>query len=92
MAAIGFIGLGNMGAPMAANLVKAGHQVTGYDIVPAAVATLAAKGGPVAASAAEAVAAGEIVITMLPAGPAGARGLSRQWRGAGSRARLCASD
>ena len=37
MAAIGFIGLGNMGAPMAANLVKAGHQVTGYDIVPAVV-------------------------------------------------------
>ncbi len=69
MAAIGFIGLGNMGAPMAANLVKAGHQVTGYDIVPAAVASLAAKGGRAAASAAEAVAAGEIVITMLPAGP-----------------------
>ena len=69
MATIGFIGLGNMGAPMAANLVKAGHQVTGYDIVPAAVAALAAKGGRAAASAAEAVAAGEIVITMLPAGP-----------------------
>jgi 3-hydroxyisobutyrate dehydrogenase len=69
MTAIGFIGLGNMGAPMAANLVKAGHQVTGYDIVPAAVATLAAKGGRAAASAAEAIAAGEIVITMLPAGP-----------------------
>ena len=69
MTAIGFIGLGNMGAPMAANLVKAGHQVTGYDIVLAAVATLAAKGGRAAASAAEAVAAGEIVITMLPAGP-----------------------
>jgi 3-hydroxyisobutyrate dehydrogenase len=69
MAAIGFIGLGNMGAPMAANLVKAGHQVTGYDVVPAAVASLAAKGGRAAASAAEAIAAGEIVITMLPAGP-----------------------
>ena len=33
MAAIGFIGLGNMGAPMAANLLKAGHQVTGFDVV-----------------------------------------------------------
>jgi 3-hydroxyisobutyrate dehydrogenase len=69
MTAIGFIGLGNMGAPMAANLIKAGHQVTGFDIVPAAVAALAAKGGRAAASAAEAVAAGEVVITMLPAGP-----------------------
>ena len=69
MATIGFIGLGNMGAPMAANLVKAGHQVTGYDIVPAPADALAAKGGRAAASAAEAVAAGEIVVTMLPAGP-----------------------
>ena len=69
MTAIGFIGLGNMGAPMAANLVKAGHQVTGYDIVPAAIAALLAAGGRAAASAAEAVAAGDVVITMLPAGP-----------------------
>ena len=69
MTAIGFIGLGNMGAPMAANLVKAGHQVTGYDIVPSALAAFAAAGGRAAASAAEAVAAGEVVITMLPAGP-----------------------
>ncbi len=69
MATIGFIGLGNMGAPMAANLVKAGHQVTAYDIVPAPVEALAAKGGRRAASAAEAVASGDIVITMLPAGP-----------------------
>ena len=69
MTAIGFIGLGNMGGPMAANLVKAGHQVTGYDILPAAVAALSAAGGHAAASAAEAVAAGDVVITMLPAGP-----------------------
>jgi 3-hydroxyisobutyrate dehydrogenase len=69
MTAIGFIGLGNMGSPMAANLVKAGHQVTGYDLAPAAVAALAANGGRAAASAAEAVAAAEVVITMLPAGP-----------------------
>src|SRR5262249_1785626 len=69
MATIGFIGLGNMGAPMAANLLKAGHQVTGYDIVANARDALAQKGGRAAASAAEAAAAGEIVITMLPAGP-----------------------
>ncbi len=69
MTVIGFIGLGNMGAPMAANLMKAGHQVTGYDLVPAAVAALAANGGRPAASAVEATAAVDIVITMLPAGP-----------------------
>jgi len=69
MAAIGFIGLGNMGAPMAANLLKTGHEVTGYDLVEKARAALAANGGRVAASRAEAAAAGEIVITMLPAGP-----------------------
>jgi 3-hydroxyisobutyrate dehydrogenase len=69
MATIGFIGLGNMGAPMAANLLKAGHQVTGYDIVASARDALVQQGGRAAASAAEAAAAGEIVITMLPAGP-----------------------
>jgi 3-hydroxyisobutyrate dehydrogenase len=69
MATIGFIGLGNMGAPMAANLLKAGHQVIGFDLVPVAVEALVAKGGLAAKSAAEAVAAGEVMITMLPAGP-----------------------
>ena len=69
MAAIGFIGLGNMGAPMAANLVKAGHRVTGYDVVANACAALAQQGGQAAASAAEAAGAGDVVITMLPAGP-----------------------
>jgi 3-hydroxyisobutyrate dehydrogenase len=69
MATIGFIGLGNMGAPMAANLVKAGHQVTGYDVVPAACEKLAAAGGRIAGSAVEAAEAGEFVLTMLPAGP-----------------------
>src|SRR5437667_11088097 len=69
MATIGFIGLGNMGAPMAVNLVKAGHQVAGFDLVPGAAEALAAKGGRAAASAAAAAGAGEIVITMLPAGP-----------------------
>jgi 3-hydroxyisobutyrate dehydrogenase len=69
MATIGFIGLGNMGAPMAANLLKAGHQVTGFDLVAGRAEALAAKGGRVAATAAEAAAAGEMIITMLPAGP-----------------------
>src|SRR6202790_4254541 len=68
MATIGFIGLGNMGAPMAANLVKAGHSVTGYDLVPAALQALAAAGGKTASSAAEAAKGADIVITMLPAG------------------------
>ncbi len=69
MATIGFIGLGNMGAPMAANLVRAGHQVTGFDLVPGAMEALATKGGHAVASVAEAAGAGDIVITMLPAGP-----------------------
>jgi 3-hydroxyisobutyrate dehydrogenase len=68
MATIGFIGLGNMGGPMAANLVKAGHAVTGYDLNPAALQALAAAGGKTAASAAEAVKGASVVITMLPAG------------------------
>src|ERR1700750_2534267 len=71
MATIGFIGLGNMGAPMAANLVRAGHQVTGFDLVPGAMEALATKGGHTVASVAEAAAADDIVITMLPAGPQG---------------------
>jgi 3-hydroxyisobutyrate dehydrogenase len=68
MATIGFIGLGNMGGPMAANLVKAGHTVTGFDLNPAALDALAKAGGNVASSAAEAVAGASVVITMLPAG------------------------
>ena len=68
MAAIGFIGLGNMGAPMAANLAKAGHDVTGYDLNPAAMQALAAAGGKIAASAAEAAKGAAIVVTMLPEG------------------------
>ena len=69
MAKIGFIGLGNMGSPMAANLVKAGHLVTGFDLISKAVESLAAKGGTGAASPHAAAAGSEIVITMLPAGP-----------------------
>lgn len=68
MATIGFIGLGNMGAPMAANLVKAGHTVTGFDLNPAALVALQQAGGKAAASAAEAAAGASVVITMLPAG------------------------
>ncbi|MFC2967142.1 3-hydroxyisobutyrate dehydrogenase [Acidimangrovimonas pyrenivorans] len=60
---IGFIGLGNMGAPMAANLVKAGHQVTGFD-----TAAPMPEGVTKAASAAEAAKGAEVVITMLPNG------------------------
>jgi 3-hydroxyisobutyrate dehydrogenase len=68
MAVIGFIGLGNMGAPMAVNLVKAGHRVAGYDINANAVQTLCAAGVQVARSAADATRGADVVITMLPAG------------------------
>jgi 3-hydroxyisobutyrate dehydrogenase len=68
MATIGFIGLGNMGAPMAANLAKAGHRVVGYDVNAQAVQALAASGVQAAASAAEATRGADVVITMLPAG------------------------
>ncbi|MFC4005787.1 2-hydroxy-3-oxopropionate reductase [Nonomuraea purpurea] len=66
---IGFIGLGIMGSPMAANLLKAGHVVTGYDVSPQRVDQLAELGGKGVASAVEAVAGAEIVITMLPDSP-----------------------
>src|SRR5277367_15138 len=68
MSKIAFIGLGNMGAPMAANLVKAGHSVAGFDLVDAAKTAAAASGVAIAASAAEAVASADTVVTMLPAG------------------------
>ena len=68
MATIGFIGLGNMGAPMAVNLAKAGHSVRGYDISANAVQALASAGVRPAPSAAEAARGADIVITMLPAG------------------------
>jgi len=69
MSRIGFIGLGNMGGPMAANLVKAGHQVAGFDLAAAAMEGFAKAGGSHAKSAAAAVAEAEVVVTMLPAGP-----------------------
>jgi 3-hydroxyisobutyrate dehydrogenase len=68
MASIAFIGLGNMGGPMAANLVKAGDKVTGFDLVEAARSEAGANGAAIADSAAAAVKGAEIVITMLPAG------------------------
>ncbi|AUR03780.1 3-hydroxyisobutyrate dehydrogenase [Phaeobacter sp. HS012] len=60
---IGFIGLGNMGGPMAANLAKAGHTVTGFDM-----ADVSIEGVTMAASAAEAATGADVVITMLPNG------------------------
>jgi 3-hydroxyisobutyrate dehydrogenase len=68
MSKIAFLGLGNMGGPMAANLVKAGHQVTGFDLMPAVLERHVAAGGTTAPSIAEAVRGAEIVVTMLPAG------------------------
>jgi 3-hydroxyisobutyrate dehydrogenase len=65
---IGFIGLGNMGGPMAANLVKAGHKVTGFDLNPAALEALRNAGGKAADSATGAAEGAQVVITMLPAG------------------------
>ncbi|RWR06904.1 3-hydroxyisobutyrate dehydrogenase [Paenirhodobacter populi] len=69
MTTIAFIGLGNMGGPMAGNLVKAGHDVTGFDLSPEARTAAAGRGVTIAASVAEAVAGADAVITMLPNGP-----------------------
>ena len=68
MTAIAFLGLGNMGAPMGANLVKAGYEVQGFDPVPAARAAAADAGVSVCETAAEAVRDASVVITMLPNG------------------------
>jgi len=65
---IGFIGLGNMGLPMAANLVKAGYRVQGFDVVPAANEAAAKAGIVVVSSAVEAVKGASIVVSMLPNG------------------------
>ena len=67
MAKIAFIGLGNMGLPMAKNLLGAGHAVTGVDLNADAVAALVAAGGTQASDPAEAVSNAEIVVTALPA-------------------------
>ena len=65
---IAFIGLGNMGGPMAANLAAAGLAVAGFDLSAASCAAVAAKGVAIAASAAEAARGADVVVTMLPAG------------------------
>ncbi|MEE2814258.1 MAG: 3-hydroxyisobutyrate dehydrogenase [Actinomycetota bacterium] len=68
MTRIAFLGLGHMGLPMAVNLVRAGHDVHGFDLVPAAIDAAREAGIPVAASGAQAVVDAEVVITMFPAG------------------------
>ncbi|MFF1880657.1 3-hydroxyisobutyrate dehydrogenase [Pseudarthrobacter sp. NPDC058196] len=65
---IAFVGLGHMGGPMAANLVKAGHSVSGFDLAPDALDHARKSGIDVADSAAAAAAGADVVITMLPAG------------------------
>jgi 3-hydroxyisobutyrate dehydrogenase len=67
MTKVGFIGLGNMGMPMAQNLLKAAYEVTGFDLNVDATERLAASGGSTANSIADACKAAEVVITMLPA-------------------------
>ncbi|OQM77500.1 3-hydroxyisobutyrate dehydrogenase [Manganibacter manganicus] len=68
MTTIAFIGLGNMGNPMAANLVKAGHTVLGFDLMPENLAVAKEHGVTIMADAGAAVKEAETVITMLPAG------------------------
>ena len=68
MAVIGFVGLGNMGAPMAANLVRAGHTVRGFDLAPEPRAAAERAGIAWATDAADAARGAEAVLTMLPAG------------------------
>src|ERR1700691_3055268 len=68
MSNIGFIGLGNMGGPMAANLVKAGERVRGFDVVPASREASAKDGVQIVGNAKSAVDDADIVVTMLPAG------------------------
>ncbi|MGB0468431.1 MAG: 3-hydroxyisobutyrate dehydrogenase [Pontibacterium sp.] len=68
MATIGFIGLGNMGGPMAINLVKAGHAVKAFDLSQDAIQTVVAAGGQAASTAVEAATDAEFIVSMLPAG------------------------
>ncbi|WP_044562298.1 3-hydroxyisobutyrate dehydrogenase [Azospirillum sp. B4] len=68
MSRIAFIGLGNMGLPMARNLLKAGHTVVGFDLAPQSLAALAEAGGTIAGSVGDAARGAEVVVTMLPAG------------------------
>jgi len=68
MANVAFIGLGNMGGPMAANLIKAGHKVTAFDLVAASCDQAKSDGAAIAESSISAVKGADVVITMLPAG------------------------
>ncbi|MGO2746098.1 3-hydroxyisobutyrate dehydrogenase [Microbacterium sp.] len=68
MSRIAFLGLGHMGLPMAVNLVRAGHEVHGFDLMPAAIEAARAAGIPIAASGADAATDADVVITMFPAG------------------------
>jgi 3-hydroxyisobutyrate dehydrogenase len=67
MATVGFIGLGNMGGPMAGNLLKAGHKLKVFDIVPALVATAVSAGAEACGTAADATSEVDVLISMLPA-------------------------
>ncbi len=69
MASIGFIGLGIMGNPMSKHLIKAGHSLVVYDIVPAAVADVVAAGAQAGANSADVARRSDIIITMLPDSP-----------------------
>jgi len=88
MARIGFVGLGNMGGPMARNLLRAGHEVAVFDIVPALVARCVEAGAIAAGSAAEAARGAAFVVTMLPAG----QHVRDAWLGAGGMAAASAPD
>jgi 3-hydroxyisobutyrate dehydrogenase len=68
MATVAFIGLGNMGGPMAANLVKAGHKLVAFDLVEASRNQARSDGAAIADSAVGSVKGADVVITMLPAG------------------------
>jgi 2-hydroxy-3-oxopropionate reductase len=87
MSRIGFIGLGIMGSPMAANLVKAGHQVTGHDHKQSSMDRLVAAGGKAAPTIAAAVADAEVIVTMLPDSPQ-VEEVFETVRAAGTTARL----
>lgn len=64
---VAFLGLGNMGLPMALNLIKAGHEVQGFDLAQAQLDAFKAAGGVPAGSAAEAAIGADVIISMLPA-------------------------
>lgn len=83
---VAFLGLGHMGGPMAVNLVRAGHRVAGYDVVPAALDTARSAGVPVVGSVAEAVTDADVVLTMFPSG----RHVLDAYRGTGGQPGLLA--